>query len=319
MCIRVDRAIAHDRLSGEWWSLGGWRPNLTDERVADRFGIGRVGSRVGEDAFVRLVERARELIRAGDVYQVNLAHTLEASFTGSARSLFGALVETARPWHGAYLEFADADGAPVSIASVSPELFLRYDPLTRLATTRPMKGTRALTTSDARTELDLSPKDRAELAMIIDLMRNDLGRSCVLGSVRVDEARRIERHASAEGRGLLQATGAVSGTLRPDRTPIDLLWSAFPPGSVTGAPKVRAMQIIDELEPEPRHFYCGSIGHIGDNGSLHLNVAIRTAMISRSTLTYPVGAGIVADSDPASEWHETLAKAWPLLRLAEHA
>lgn len=265
-----------------------------------------------------MVARAQEYIRAGDVYQVNLAHPLRASFEGSPRELFAAMAAAARPWHGAYIEWTDErTGQRHAIASVSPELFLAYDPATRVVRTRPMKGTLAATGAEEVGTLVRSEKDRAELNMIIDLMRNDLGRSCVLGSVRVEAARTIETHTDASGSGLLQATGCVSGVLRPDRSALDLLRNAFPPGSVTGAPKVRAMQIIRELESEPRNFYCGSIGFIGDDGRLMLNVAIRTATITDTTIEYPVGAGIVADSDAESEWNETMAKAWPIIRVSQ--
>ncbi len=267
------------------------------------------------------VERAKQYIRDGDIYQVNLTHPLRASFQGSPRALFVALAAAARPWHGAYLEAPrSATSDTLAIASVSPELFIEYDPRSRVVRARPMKGTIAATGAAERADtLDRSEKDRAELNMIIDLMRNDLGRSCVLGSVRVEEARTIETHTDANGHGLLQATGSVTGVLRPDLSPLDLLWSAFPPGSVTGAPKIRAMQIIRELEPEPRHFYCGAIGFIGDDGRMMLNVAIRTATITADRIEYPVGAGIVADSDPESEWNETIAKAWPIIRVSERS
>ena len=178
-----------------------------------------------------------------------------------------------------------------------------------------MKGTRPVG-SDAR-ELRDAPKDRAELDMITDLMRNDLGRVCDLGSVRVVDPRHIEAHGS----GVLQASSVIEGTLRADQSLTDILRATFPPGSVTGAPKVRAMQIIAELEARPRGPYCGSLLCVRDDGVLEASVAIRTAHIVgvpdpdspvgilAGKLDYPVGAGIVADSDPASEWSETLTKA----------
>ncbi len=322
---RIDGGWIHDRDGAVWARFGEGSPSLPGlvgglegpERVVG-FRVGPLASATGRDRFVAMVERAKAYIRDGDVYQVNLSHPLRASFEGSPRALFAAMAGAARPWHGAYLEWNDArTGARRAIASVSPELFLEYDPATRVVRTRPMKGTLAATSAEDARTLARSEKDRAELNMIIDLMRNDLGKSCVLGSIRVEEARTIEMHTDARGAGLLQATGCVSGVLRPDRTPLDLVRNAFPPGSVTGAPKVRAMQIIRELETEPRDFYCGSIGFIGDDGRLMLNVAIRTATIAAGTIEYPVGAGIVADSDPESEWRETMAKAWPIIRVSE--
>jgi para-aminobenzoate synthetase component 1 len=220
---------------------------------------------------------------------------------------------------------------------MSPELFLEFDAATRRVTTRPMKGTRPGNADPA--ELEASPKDRAELNMIIDLMRNDLGRVCRFGSVRVESVRTIEGHGQSSPPHLLtcspaheppsrnrspalwQATGTVTGELHEGLDACDLLGAAFPPGSVTGAPKIRAMQIIDELEPVARGPYCGCIGWIGDDGSAAFSVAIRTALITGTAgdrspdwiedgvLDYSVGAGIVADSDPESEWRETLDKA----------
>jgi anthranilate/para-aminobenzoate synthase component I len=269
------------------------------------FALGPVRSGVGRHAFARAVGRVIDYIRAGDVYQVNLAHPLRAAFTGDPRAAFIALAQRARPAFGAYLELSDR-----TVLSLSPEAFLTYDPATRLVTTRPMKGTRALGPG-AEASLAGSDKDRAELAMITDLMRNDLGRVCAFGSMRVTEPRTIEHHA-----GVVQTVSQVQGRLRDGLTARDLLKAVFPGGSVTGAPKVRAMQIIRELEPFPRGLYCGSIGYLSDDGSLTLSIAIRTATISHNTLEYPVGAGIVADSDPDEEWRETLAKAWPLLGAA---
>ncbi|HEX2838810.1 MAG TPA: chorismate-binding protein, partial [Phycisphaerales bacterium] len=188
----------------------------------------------------------------------------------------------------------------------------------------PMKGTRPA--GHPAGELEAAEKDRAELTMIVDLMRNDLGRVCDLGSVRVERARAIERH---EGLGVLQATATVAGTLRAGRTWWDVIAATFPGGSVTGAPKVRAMQIIGELEGRARGAYCGCIGFLSDSGAFQCNIAIRTAMIdglpsagtldgvADGTISYSVGAGIVADSDPAAEWRETMDKAAVFLRCVD--
>jgi len=287
--------------------------------------------------FERRCARVIEYIRAGDVYQANLAHRMECDFEGSPRRLFAALLRTARPWHGAYFE-----GEAYTIASASPELFLELSADGRVVT-RPMKGTRPAGDESQHRDLLDSAKDQAELAMIVDLMRNDLGRVCTPGSMRVDVPREIERHDS----GVLQATATVSGLLVPHLSRFDLLRATFPAGSVTGAPKVRAMQIIDELEPVKRGPYCGSMVWLGDDGTLKATVLIRTAVISGGgafqappgiplqdtthagagqpppppppppfpsppTLTrmdYSVGAGIVADSVPQQEWRETLDKA----------
>lgn len=310
-------ALIYDTLRRRWWGVGDAEPlaaalvaspDPSPASFAARFQVGPLRSRAGRAAYVRAVERAIEYIRAGDVYQVNLAHRLEAPFAGCPRAFWRALLAAARPWHGCYVE---SDDRALVVASASPELFLAFDPSTRRLATRPMKGTRPAR-AGALADLDASPKDRAELAMIVDLMRNDLGRVCELGSIRVERPRDLERHAS-----LLQATATISGTLPPGRTPLDVLRAAFPCGSITGAPKVRAMQIIDELEPVPRGPYCGLCGVLSDHGAFAWSVAIRTAIIHGSgtpdpapaRLHYSVGAGIVADSDPAGEWRETLAKA----------
>jgi para-aminobenzoate synthetase component 1 len=255
-------------------------------------------------AFTRSVERALEYIRAGDVYQVNLAHRLTAQFEGSTRAFFAALMAGARPWYGAYLETPEG-----AVCSASPELFLTYDPATRRLTTRPMKGTRP---ASLAAELAASEKDTAELNMITDLMRNDIGRVSELGSVAVQQQRNFELHNQ-----LVQTTSTVTGTLRAGLTFTDALLSAFPGGSVTGCPKVRAMQIIDELELSGRGMYCGAIGYISRSGHAAFNIVIRTAVIEGDRLTYHAGAGIVVDSDPAAEWQETLDKAGILTRLAD--
>lgn len=255
--------------------------------------------------YVEGVRRVIEYIRAGDVFQANLAHVLRGRVLGSAREAFLAVARQAGPVHGGYVELARTPGVPRAAASWSPELFLRIDG-DRIRT-EPMKGTRP--GSGSALELEGSAKDQAELNMIVDLMRNDLGRVCRLGSIAVDERREIRRHAGASG-GVWQATRGVSGVLRAGVTLGDVLRATFPPGSVTGAPKIRAMQIIDELEGQARGAYCGSIAWIPDQGPIELSVTIRTATIwDDGRLEYPVGAGIVADSDPEAEWAETLAKA----------
>lgn len=336
---RCDDALAFDRRAGRWWSIGA-TGDLVDAVVSSRgqlasetFTLGRLASTWGKRGYTGAVRRALEYIRAGDAYQINLAHHLDAPFRGSARTLLVRLLDASRPWYGAYME-AKHLGRDLAVCSASPELFLMYDPESGRIFTRPMKGTRAAEEEPA--ELMGAVKDSAELNMIVDLMRNDLGRVCRLGSIRVDEPREIERHGSGlpasvsessaavpAGRGVLQATATISGSLRDDRTFGQVLEAVFPGGSVTGAPKLRAMQIINELEPRGRGPYCGAIGFVSDSGHAAFNIAIRTAVIradSSSTtpplgsfesgvLSYPVGAGIVADSDPDAEWQETLLKA----------
>lgn len=272
-----------------------------------------------QSAFQSAVKQVLSFIAAGDVYQVNLTHRLSGTLVGCPRAFAADLLASALPWHGAYLETLDTEGRRRVIVSASPEMFLRFDAGTRRVTTRPMKGTRPHG-GDER-ELASSPKDRAELNMIIDLMRNDLGRVCQPGSMRVESALDLEHH----GQSVIQSTGTVSGTLRSDRGPGDLFAAAFPPGSVTGAPKIRAMQIVEELESVVRGPYCGCIASVGPDGSIAANVVIRTALLTQTdqpdvwSLDFPVGAGIVADSNPEAEWAETLTKADVLLRLARRS
>lgn len=327
---RIESSVVFD--SAAKWREAGLAGGMSkhilsqSESKNDRqYAIERIDASVNRDQYITGAQRIIEYIRAGDAYQVNLAHRLSATFSGSSRHLFADLAETAQPWHGGYFE-----GDGYALASASPELFLDANLQTGEVRTRPMKGTRAYTAatdSAARLELDESKKDRAELAMIVDLMRNDLGRVCELGSVRVEQQRRIEKHAS----GVFQSTATIAGKLRSGTKMFDLLRATFPPGSVTGAPKIRAMQIIDELEPVRRGPYCGSMIWIGDDGRVQANVMIRTASLSqaRSTLgsgqlrgdfknaqlDYFVGAGIVADSDPETEWQETLDKATAFTQL----
>ncbi len=340
---RCDRALIFDHHHRRWWSLDAgpernphWHIDLLSAaasvptpRSVATFRRGPLTPDVPRAIFEGMVQRVLDYIRAGDCYQVNLAHRLRAAFEGDARALSLALLAAARPWYGCHLDITSG-GHRWTLSGASPERFLEISPPhsdgTRTITTRPMKGTRRASTQGSHEDLRQSAKDQAELAMIVDLMRNDLGRVAKLGSVRVSQARTIEQHGTGEG-ALLQSTATISATLAPGATIIDVLRATFPPGSITGAPKIRAMQIIDELEHARRGPYCGSVGYIGDDGSAQLNVAIRSALISPpeseaatssdrpstypagSTLSYWVGAGIVADSTPASEWEETLAKA----------
>jgi anthranilate/para-aminobenzoate synthase component I len=253
------------------------------------------------------VRRALAYIAAGDCYQVNLAHRLERAVSGEPRAVFADLAGAADPLYGALVQ-----AGPRAVCSLSPELFLSFDAASGAVRTRPMKGTRPLSADPA--ELRDAAKDRAELDMIVDLMRNDLGRVAEVGTVRVTEPRAIERHGS----GVWQATATVEARVRAGIGLGELIGATFPPGSVTGAPKIRAMQIIDELEPASRGPYCGAIGWIGDDGSAELAVAIRTAAMTRAGpgrwgMHYWVGAGIVADSTPEGEWAETLVKAGPVM------
>jgi para-aminobenzoate synthetase component 1 len=242
------------------------------------------------------VARAIEYIAAGDVFQVNLSQRFTAGLTTQPAYIYQWLVRNLPARYGAYLNYDD-----YCLISNSPELFLKIDG--RQITTRPIKGTRPLGDGMAD-ELLASAKDTAELNMIIDLVRNDLGRVCETGTVRVTEPRHVEPHPT-----VLHGVATISGTLREDVTLIDVLRATFPGGSVTGAPKIRAMQIIDDLEPVRRNAYCGAIGYVAKGGNCEFNLAIRTMTAKDGLIHIPVGGGIVADSDPAAEYEETLVKA----------
>jgi para-aminobenzoate synthetase component 1 len=253
------------------------------------------------------VRRAVEYIHAGDCFQVNLSQRLLAPLTEHPLELYGRLRQTNPAPFACYF-----DAGVFQIVSASPEQFLKVH--NGEVVTRPIKGTRPrgrTPTEDAANVNDLvtSAKDRAENVMIVDLMRNDLGRVCEYGSVTVPRVCEVETF-----RDVHHLVSEVRGKLRPGMTPFDLLRAAFPGGSVTGAPKVRAMEVIAELEPTARGPYCGSVGFIGFDGSMDSNILIRTFTAGRGWLQFPVGGGIVADSDPAREYEETLHKAAGLLR-----
>lgn len=244
------------------------------------------------------VERIRDYLAAGDVYQVNLARRLVARVTspGDALALYEALVAVAPAPYGAVIE---ADG--VTVISGSPERFLAS--VGDRIETRPIKGTRPRTATGAD-ELAASAKDAAEHLMIVDLERNDLGRIAENGSVAVDELGYV-----VELPALYHKVSRVSARLRPDIGYAALLRATFPGGSITGAPKVRAMQLIDELEPARRGPYCGAFGYFGAHGAFDLAIAIRIGVLVNNELRIHVGGGIVADSDPIAELAETETKA----------
>jgi para-aminobenzoate synthetase component 1 len=254
--------------------------------------------------FETRVSRIREYIAAGDVYQVNLSQRFHTSFEGSALALYRRLRARNPAPFGAYLGFGGAQ-----IASISPERFLRLDATTRAAEARPIKGTRPRGTTAARDEVFArelleSEKDRAENVMIVDLLRNDLGKVCRPGSVRVPKLFALESHPTVH-----HLVSTVTGQLADGADAFDLLRAAFPGGSVTGAPKIRAMQIIAELERAPRGVYCGAIGYVSATGAMDFNIPIRTIVLRDGSATFHAGAGIVWDSEPAAEYQETLAKA----------
>ena len=249
--------------------------------------------------------RVLDYIGAGDIYQTNLTMQMRAAFSGTPLGLYGALRARQPVGHGALVALPDC---PV-LVSRSPELFFSTN-ADGVIETRPMKGTAPRASNPAhdaalRLELQQSVKNRAENLMIVDLLRNDISRVCAVGSVRVPELYTVESYVTVH-----QMVSRVTGRLRPGTQPSALLRALFPCGSVTGAPKIRAMEIIRELEPTPRGAYCGSIGWLGPDGSSAFNVAIRTLTLADDgTASFGVGGGIVADSTPEGEYEEALWKA----------
>jgi para-aminobenzoate synthetase component 1 len=274
-------------------------------------GVPGVTSNCDRHGYEAAVRQVVEYIRAGDVYQVNLSQRLLAPFAGSPLELYGRLRErNPAPFAG----YFDLGG--FVIASASPERFLKLTSDGHVET-RPIKGTRPrgrtpIEDETNREALLASAKDRAENVMIVDLLRNDLGRVCEYSSVRVKKLCELETYRTVH-----HLVSEVVGKLRRNKTAFDLLRAAFPGGSITGAPKVRAMEIIAELEPTARGPYCGSLGYIGFDGSMDTNILIRTMTVGRGWVQFPVGGGIVADSDPAAEYEETLHKAAGLLKALE--
>ena len=257
-------------------------------------------STLDQTTFEAGVRAIVELIRAGECYQVNFTRRLESDDPADPVALFSSLVEHNPAPHAAFVRTGD-----VTIVSASPERFLRRDG--RRVETRPIKGTGI----DAG-RLMTSAKDRAENVMIVDLARNDLGRVCEYGSIEVPELCAVEEHP-----GLLHLVSTVRGTLRANVGTGALIAATFPPASITGAPKPRVMQAIEDLEPVRRGVYCGAVGWIDEaSGSLDLNVAIRTFTMAGGRTFLNVGGGIVADSDPTAEWEETELKAARLLEAA---
>lgn len=261
-----------------------------------------ISSNMDRDSYSSAFQKVQHYLEEGDCYQINLAQRFSVSVEGS-------------PWSG-YLKMREVGGGPFSawmnlpgfqVLSTSPERFLKLS--NNRVESKPIKGTRrrvAESEEDRRLadELQNSSKDRAENLMIVDLLRNDLGKSCRVGSVKVPELFTLESHTTVH-----HLVSTVTGELAEDKGTLDLLKGCFPGGSITGAPKLRAMEIIEELEPHCRGVYCGAIGYIGFDGNMDCNIAIRTAVYINHTLYYSAGGGIVRDSDCEQEYQESLDKA----------
>ncbi|GAW91308.1 aminodeoxychorismate synthase, component I [Calderihabitans maritimus] len=265
-----------------------------------------LNSHFTEEEYCRAVQRAKDYIAAGDIFQVNLSQRFDAPLTISPWELYARLSRINPAPFAALLEFEG-----VAVVSASPERFLKLEG--DRVETRPIKGTRPrgqdqVSDRQLREELWNSEKDRAELVMIVDLERNDLGRVCRFGSVKVEELFRLEEYAT-----VFHLVSTISGRLQPGKDIVSVLKATFPGGSITGAPKIRAMEIIEELEPVKRGIYTGSLGYIDFSGRADLNIVIRTFIIKDNRAYFQAGGGIVADSVPQKEYQETLDKAKALM------
>ena len=322
-----DALLAHDHSMNQTWAIVRNRPQARKrlQSTLDRIRqAGLEGSRLRRaqqpspetwtssltyQDYSAAVRKAQRYIADGEIYQVNLSQQLWCRCSMTAPELYRELRQTGASPFGACLQ-----GRQWAVLSLSPERFLRYWPRQRRIQTRPIKGTRPRGASSEedqqlRQALLQSPKDAAEHVMIVDLERNDLGRLARYGTVRVSDFRRLETFPTVH-----HLTSTVEARLRPNCRLEDLLQATFPGGSITGTPKVRAMQVIDELEPCPRSVYTGSIGYLAFDGNLDLNIAIRTLILKDGWARYSTGGAIVADSRPDDEYLETLHKARPFLR-----
>lgn len=267
-----------------------------------------VGSNMDYAYYAKAFARIKDYIHAGDCYQVNLAQRFSASCEGSAWQAYAVLRELSAAPFMAYMHFND-----FQVLSASPERFLQI--VDGHVETRPIKGTRP---RDEEPSIDLanaeqlqnSVKDRAENLMIVDLLRNDISKHCATGTVKADKLFQLQSFSNVH-----HLVSIVTGQLEQDKTAIDLLHGAFPGGSITGAPKLRSMEIIEELEPHRRGIYCGSIGYIGFDGNMDTNITIRTVVIADGDISFYAGGGIVADSELEKEYNETLDKAANMLAL----
>jgi len=323
-----DWAVVVDHLERRSWLAGRGRDPETDIRWNDlvrRFSeltpekrrvpfhvTSPVASNMTPESYGRAFHRIHEYIRNGDCYQVNLAQRFAASATGDPWLAYQALRVINPAPFAAYLSTPYGQ-----ILSASPERFLKLE--SGCVETRPIKGTwpragHPRLDAELAEELRRSEKDRAENVMIVDLLRNDLSKNCVPHSVKVPNLFDVESFATVH-----HLVSTVTGEIKPGRDALHLLAGCFPGGSITGAPKLRAMQIIEELEPHRRGVYCGAIGYIGFDGNMDLNIAIRTLVHSRGVVRCWAGGGIVADSTLEAEYRETFDKAAAMLKLLQQS
>jgi para-aminobenzoate synthetase component 1 len=311
-CVYL-RVLVYRHSEGVWYAAGDWWKFLLESPACLEQLHGPVVFQptVGRRDFCQWVERAQEYIRAGDIYQVNLSHRFEGAWPGGEPWVFYEALRHYSP--APYCVFLKQEGR--TVLSSSPELFLQF--AGRSVRTRPIKGTRprrANPDADAHSAFELltSPKEIAELVMITDLERNDLGQCCDWGSVGVSELLKLERFEQ-----VFHLISTVEGRLREEVDQVTALRLCFPGGSITGAPKKRAREVIAELEPVERGLYTGAAGWFGASGDSMFNILIRTLLIEGGRAHFHVGAGVVADSKPEQEWQETLDKAAGILLAAD--
>jgi len=303
--------VGHDCEEQQWHALIAQFSQLPEQLEHDAFKvISTINSNMDKAFYTRAFNRIKQYLKEGDCYQVNLAQRFVARCKGDPWTAYQMLRKLNAAPYSCYLNLPE-----VQILSSSPERFLK---LTKgVVETKPIKGTRPRKQDDAEDQqqiksLESSNKDRAENLMIVDLLRNDIGKTCKKGSVKVPVIFNVESYATVH-----HLVSTVTGLLADDKHALDLLKSCFPGGSITGAPKIRAMEIIEELEPNRRGIYCGSIGYIGFDGNMDSNIAIRTLVHSKNTIRCWAGGGIVNDSLVEEEYQESFDKAVAMLDLLQ--
>ena len=325
-----DRAIVYDHIAGKCWAVAeGESPEEAEGKARGMVACARrnedqkpgflkkpgfsahsIASNFEKAEYIEAITRAKEYIAAGDIFQVNLSQRFSTEIEMDSYELYRRLRRINPAPFAAYLRFGEN-----AVVSASPERFLQVRG--RHVQTRPIKGTRPrgkdpATDEAMRRELLASAKDAAELAMIIDLERNDIGRVCSYGTVKVTQKQVLEAYPT-----VYHLVGTIVGDIHPRFGLVDLIKACFPGGSITGAPKIRSMQIIDELEPTKRSVYTGAIGYIDFGGQMDLNIVIRTFLVRGRQAFFQAGGGLVADSDPESEYEETLHKVRALMEAVQ--
>lgn len=324
MAVGIYRwAVVVDHQNRQSWLVGYDLPPAAERRLFEQFGqlpkrqpvgdfqvLAPPKSNMSRAAYGEAFGRIKRYLKEGDCYQVNLTQRFVSPYQGEPWFAYQILRKINAAPFSAYINLPEGQ-----ILSSSPERFLKV--AAGIVETKPIKGTRprkSLVTEDQQqaAALAASSKDRAENLMIVDLLRNDIGKSCKPGSVKVPSLFAVESYATVH-----HLVSTVVGELAPDQHALDLLRSCFPGGSITGAPKIRSMEIIEELEPNRRGVYCGAIGYVGFDGNMDTNIAIRTLVCNQGKIRFWVGGGIVNDSDEAAEYQECFDKAAALLQLLQ--